>query len=223
GARCAGHRGGDRPGRLGEERVRVGPLHVGGPGQRAHRDPAGAGADRAEAGQAVDVDDVVRRGGRQVEHRDEALPAGEHLAALPRLGQDLQRLAEVAGGVVLERRRLHPASLPTVWGARRAMARSRCQPPTTTMVPSAMPSSLKSLVITCFTGPMARMMPAPIGTMFPGSAKSTRFSIQILAPRSPIMPYRMTVIPPSTPDGVAETSAPNFGIRPKRIAMTPAM
>ncbi len=77
-------------------------------------------------------------------------------------------------------------------------------------------------VIFIDTLPMPAMMPAAIGTRLIGFAKSTRFSIQILAPSRPIMPYRTTVMPPSTPPGVAEMSAPNFGHRPNTIATSAA-
>ena len=70
---------------------------------------------------------------------------------------------------------------------------------------------------------MPAMMPAATGTRLTGFAKSTRFSIQILAPSRPIMPYSTSVMPPSTPPGVAATSAPNFGQKPNRIATTAAM
>ena len=61
-------------------------------------------------------------------------------------------------------------------------------------------------------------MPAAAGTRFNGLPKSTRFSFQIFAPSSPIMPYNTTVMPPRTPPGVAETIAPNFGENPNPMA-----
>jgi hypothetical protein len=66
--------------------------------------------------------------------------------------------------------------------------------------------------------PIAMMMPAATGTRLIGLPKSTPFSFQIFAPSRPIIPYRTTVMPPSTPPGVADTSAPNFGHSPNRIA-----
>ena len=92
----------------------------------------------------------------------------------------------------------------------------------TRIVPSAMPLSEKSSVIFSVTPPMPAMRPADSPTRLTGLPKSTRFSTQILAPMSPIMPYRTTVIPPSTPPGVALTMAPNFGQRPSRMATTAA-
>ena len=92
----------------------------------------------------------------------------------------------------------------------------------TRIVPSAMPLSEKSSVIFRVTPPMPAMMPAARPTRLTGLPKSTRFSTQILAPTRPIMPYRTTVMPPSTPPGVALTIAPNFGHRPSRIATSAA-
>ena len=58
----------------------------------------------------------------------------------------------------------------------------------TRIVPSAMPESSKSSVICRVTPPMPAMMPPARPTMFTGSPKSTRFSTQIFAPTSPIIP-----------------------------------
>src|SRR5690606_20715404 len=88
----------------------------------------------------------------------------------------------------------------------------------TAMVPNAMPWGGRSSVIFSVTSPIARMSAAATGTRLTGSAKSTRFSTQILAPSRPIMPYSTTVMPPSTPPGVAAISAPNLGHSPNRIA-----
>ena len=90
------------------------------------------------------------------------------------------------------------------------------------MVPNAIPLSVKSFVMCQLTPPIAMMMPAASGTRLIGLPKSTPFSFQIFAPSRPIMPYSTTVMPPRTPPGVAETSAPNFGESPKRIATTAA-
>ena len=57
-----------------------------------------------------------------------------------------------------------------------------------TMVPSEMPSSEKSSVMSTLTLPMPMMMPAAIGTRLIGLPKSTPFSFQIFAPSRPIMP-----------------------------------
>ncbi len=57
---------------------------------------------------------------------------------------------------------------------------------------------------------------------FTGLAKETLASIQILAPKTPIIPNRATVTPPLTPAGVAESTAPNLGDRARTIAPTPA-
>jgi len=53
--------------------------------------------------------------------------------------------------------------------------------------------------------------------------KSTRLSIQMRAPKTPIIPNRATPTPPSAPTGVALSTAPNFGDRDRRIAPTPAI
>ena len=102
------------------------------------------------------------------------------------------------------------------------MARTMWYAAIVTIVPRAMPASWKSLVNTSVVSPMAMMMPAATGTRLIGLPKSTLFSFQILAPSRPIIPYRTTVMPPSTPPGVADTSAPNFGDNPNRIATTAA-
>ena len=57
---------------------------------------------------------------------------------------------------------------------------------------------------------------------FVESAKLTRFSIQMRAPKIPIMPNSAVPTPPSAPIGVALKTAPNFGDRPSKIAPTPA-
>lgn len=88
----------------------------------------------------------------------------------------------------------------------------------TTIVPSAMPPSSKLSVSCSFTPPMPMMMPAAAGTRFSGLRRSTPPLIQICAPSRPIIPYRITVIPPSTPPGIAATTAPNLGHRPKSSA-----
>src|SRR5690606_13670203 len=106
------------------------------------------------------------------------------------------------------------APLPV--GPRRALR--TWYPTRTAMVPNAMPWSGKSSVIFSVTSPIARMSAAATGTRLTGSAKSTRFSTQILAPSRPIMPYSTTVMPPSTPPGVAAISAANSGHSPNRLA-----
>ena len=55
-----------------------------------------------------------------------------------------------------------------------------------------------------------------------GSAKLTLPSIQILAPKTPIIPKRATVTPPLTPAGVAASTAPNFGDKANPMAPIPA-
>ena len=53
--------------------------------------------------------------------------------------------------------------------------------------------------------------------------KSTRLSTQIRAPVTAISPKRTVATPPSTPCGIEEMSAPNFGDSPKTMAITAAM
>ena len=55
-------------------------------------------------------------------------------------------------------------------------------------MPNAMPDRVNVSVTTRLTSPIAMMMPAEIGTMLMGFEKSTLFSLQIFAPRRPIMP-----------------------------------
>lgn len=81
-----------------------------------------------------------------------------------------------------------------------------------------MPLSSKLSVNFSETPPMPMMTPAAAGTRFSGWEKSTLFRTQICAPSRPIMPYRMTVIPPSTLPGIAATTAPNLGQSPKSTA-----
>ena len=55
------------------------------------------------------------------------------------------------------------------------------------------------------------------------SEKSTLLSIQIRAPKMPIIPKRAVDTPPSAPAGVALRTAPNFGESESKIAPTPAI
>lgn len=81
-----------------------------------------------------------------------------------------------------------------------------------------MPLRVKLPVNFMLTLPMPMIRPAAAGTRFSGLRRSTLALVQICAPSRPIMPYRMTVIPPSTPPGMAATMAPNFGHRPNSSA-----
>ena len=63
------------------------------------------------------------------------------------------------------------------------------------------------------------MMIADPATMrFVESAKLTRDSIQIFAPRIPIIPKSATCAPPRTPPGMALNTAPNLGEIERMIA-----
>ena len=94
---------GDRVGELGVA------LDRGVDRRRADHDRVVFVPDPAELGDATDVDEVVEVREPQREHRDEALPAGEHLGAVAELGEQRDRLVDGLGRVVLERRRLHSA------------------------------------------------------------------------------------------------------------------
>ena len=63
--------------------------------------------DGVEAGDPVDVDEVRRGGQAHVEERDQALPAGEHLAVVADLGEDGDGLVDGARCVVHEGGGLH--------------------------------------------------------------------------------------------------------------------
>jgi hypothetical protein len=54
-------------------------------------------------------------------------------------------------------------------------------------------------------------------------AKSTLLSIQMRAPRIPIMPNNAVDTPPSAPTGVALSTAPNFGDSDRPTAPIPAI
>src|SRR5690606_4614531 len=98
------------------------------PGQQRHRRAhlvvgaaggiGGAGADRQRAVAALDalelveprdVDQVVEERQPQIQHRDQALPAGEHLGLIAELGEQLRRLGQVGRPVVGERCGFHAA------------------------------------------------------------------------------------------------------------------
>src|SRR5207247_1428291 len=56
---------------------------------------------------AVDVDEVTWAGETQLEERDEALPAREHLSILAKPGQEPGSLTDAGGSVILEAGRNH--------------------------------------------------------------------------------------------------------------------
>src|SRR5439155_1776678 len=56
---------------------------------------------------AVDVDERPRRGDAQLHHRDQALPACQHLRLVAEALKDRYRLVETRRSEVLERRRIH--------------------------------------------------------------------------------------------------------------------
>jgi hypothetical protein len=75
-------------------------------GERAHGQRV-AGLGDVVQRQATDVDDVSGRGQPELHDGDQALPAGQHLGVVPVLGQELERLLQRLGPVVLEPRRQH--------------------------------------------------------------------------------------------------------------------
>lgn len=67
--------------------------------------------DRAQFGDAADVDEMVEPGQPQREHRDEALPTCEHLGIVAELGQQADRVVDRGRRVIVERCRFdlpHP-------------------------------------------------------------------------------------------------------------------
>ena len=76
----------DQPQRLPEQRLhgvrRLVALDLGVPRQRADPDRAVLDPDVRQLGEPVDVDQVRRGGQPHVEHRQQALAAGEHLAVV---------------------------------------------------------------------------------------------------------------------------------------------
>jgi hypothetical protein len=95
----------------GQQRHRPGHLcavldrRLGGGG--AHPQAAVAALDAPQVVDAPDVDEVVEHGQAQGEEGDQALAPGQDLGLVAQLGQGRGRLAGGAGGVVLERCRLH--------------------------------------------------------------------------------------------------------------------
>jgi hypothetical protein len=60
-------------------------------GQRADRQLVAFDPDVVELGQTIGIDDRLRREQTQIEHRDQALTAGEHLGLLAMPGQSGER------------------------------------------------------------------------------------------------------------------------------------
>ena len=75
--------------------------------QCAHAQVPVGVVDVVETGDAVDVDEHLGEREPELHHRDEALPAGEHLRFVAELGEQRNSLVRAAGSVVLEGRRLH--------------------------------------------------------------------------------------------------------------------
>jgi hypothetical protein len=64
--------------------------------------------DRVEAGDPVHIDEPLRFCEAELHQRDQALASGEDLGVLPMLREELERLVEGLGPVVLERCWEHP-------------------------------------------------------------------------------------------------------------------
>ena len=111
GAAVADRRVGDVAQRLAQEGERglggVVALEPRVPDECAHPHPRVGDVDGIQPGDAVDVDEVAGAGQPHVEHGDQALPAGEHLAVVADLGQHGDGLVDGAGCVVHERCGLH--------------------------------------------------------------------------------------------------------------------
>ena len=88
------------------ERPRV-PLEPGVPHERTDPHRVVGDVDGIQPGDAVDVDEVAGAGQAHVEHGDQALPAGEHLAVGAGLGQHGHGLVDGLGCVVHERSGFH--------------------------------------------------------------------------------------------------------------------
>ena len=102
----------DAGGGLAQQAVRARELHAlegGVPDERVDDDLPVAGAVLRERPGAGHVDEM--RGAREPvgEHRQEALPAREHLGVLAALGQQVERLLRAVRPRIRERRRLHDA------------------------------------------------------------------------------------------------------------------
>ena len=92
---------------------------------------------------------------------------------------------------------------------------------TAAIVPSAIPLNVADPAVNVKSA-IATISPTPAVNWLTGRLKSTLLSTQIFTPITPISPYSAVVMPPSTPAGIALTSAPTFGERPSRIAVHPA-
>ena len=107
-------RGAGQQGQAPGDQRRAADLRLGG----ARPDPDGVATllDAAQRRDPADVDEVVEDREPHGEHRDQALPAGDHLRAVAELGEQVDGLLGAVRRVVLERGRLH--WLPPVSGSR---------------------------------------------------------------------------------------------------------
>ena len=67
------------------------------PGQGADREGAAGRLEAVEAGQTVEVDDDAGSGEAEVQHGDEALPAGQRAGLVAVLGEQRQRFGQRPG------------------------------------------------------------------------------------------------------------------------------
>ena len=72
------------------------------PDQGADRQAVLAGVQPVESFNSIDIHNDGGAEDAQIEHGHQALAAGEHPAVLPRIGQNIQRLAELTRRVIVE-------------------------------------------------------------------------------------------------------------------------
>ena len=82
-------------------------LEVGVAGERADRDPVSVLAEIREVVQTADVDQRRRRRDAQLQQRQQRLAAGEELRVVPVFPEQLARMVNRFGDLVLELRRDH--------------------------------------------------------------------------------------------------------------------
>ena len=102
----------------------VAPAHHG-----AEADAVGADPDLSQFFQLAQVDQQLRRGDAERQHRHQALAAGDHLGVAVLRGEQLHGFGERGRAGVVERRQFHvigslPSALPTAMGQRRALLAS---------------------------------------------------------------------------------------------------
>ena len=101
----------DLRGRLREQRPSLAHIgaaqQIGVPDQRPDCQAIRSGVQAIEGVDAIDIDDDGGTEDAQVQHRHQALAAGQHPAVRPGVAQNMQGLVERPRGVVVEPGRLH--------------------------------------------------------------------------------------------------------------------